>query len=397
MRLSFNEYLDYLEEELLIEGSTEAAKEMEFVLVDAAGGDSGKKQYKNLEPYAIKSGFDTSLDLGKKIIQDIGLSGKGGYMAPTGTITTKTWNNGDPQWMGGNKTPKTDIVLGDKKVSLKKGSSQLMSGGPAESLSTYRAAVEQTDNFNLEGLAQEIEEGIQNLLPSTVSDFMGGADLQKTGGAVYQDTKRQKGKIADVEAGTFDKNTVLKNADTHNLKLKKQFAQLFANNIEFKKNFVFEAMTGKVKFDDGIGAADWFLVVDFDGSSEFHQVTSSQDSYVGTILAKVKPDVKFKSTAVKKKIDGKDTKTGFYRFWSVVGLGYTAAVKNMKEAYEQYENGQLLYEGFFDKVKKIYNKFTSFLSNLFSKIKDFVTSSVKNMQDFLGLEPVVKFKNKVAW
>lgn len=397
MRLSFNKYLEYLEEELLVEGSTEAAKEMEFVLVDAAGGNSGKKQYKNLEPYAIKGGFDTSLDLGKKIIQNIGLSGKGGYMAPTGTITSKKWSNGDPQWMGGNKTPKTDIVLGDKKVSLKKGSSQLMSGGPAESLSTYRVAIENTENFNLDGLAKEIEEGIKNLLPSTVSDFMGGADLQKTGGTVYQDTKRQRGKIADVAPGTFDKNTVLKNADNHNLKLKKQFAQMFSNNIEFKKNFVFEAMTGKVKFDNGIGAADWFLVVDFDGSSEFHQVTSAQDSYVGTILAKVKPDVKFKSTAVKKKIDGKDTKTGFYRFWSVVGLGYTAAVKNVKEAYEQYENGQLLYEGFFDKVKKIYSKFISFLSNLFNKVKEFVTSSVKNMQDFLGLEPVVKFKNKVAW
>ena len=49
----------------LLEGSTEAAKEMEFVLVDAAGGSSGKKAYKNLEPYATKNGFDTSLDLGK--------------------------------------------------------------------------------------------------------------------------------------------------------------------------------------------------------------------------------------------------------------------------------------------------------------------------------------------
>lgn len=397
MRLSFNQYLDYLQEELLLEGSTEAAKEMEFVLVDAAGGNSGKKKYKNLEPYAVKNGFDNSLELGKKIIADIGMSGKGGYMSPTGTITSKTWDNGDPQWTGGNRTPKTDIILGKKRVSLKKGSSQLMSGGPAESLSTYRAAIEQTDNFNLEGLAQEIETGIQNLLPSTVSDFMGGADLQKTGGTVYQDTKRKRGKIADVAPGTFDKNTVLKAADDHNLKLKKQFAQLFSNNIEFKKNFVFEAMTGFVKFDNTEATADWFLVVDFDGSSEFHQVLSSQDRYVGEILAKVKPDVKFKSTAVKKKIDGKDTKTGYYRFWSVVGLGYTAAVKNMKEAYEQYQNGDMLYEGFFDIVKRTFARFTAFLSKIFSKVKEFVTSSVKNMQDFLGLEPVIKLKNTVAW
>ena len=77
----------YTKLKTLVEGSTEAAKEMVFVLVDAAGGDSGKKQYKNLEPFAIKNGFNSSLDLGKKITDTIGLTGKGGYMAPTGTLT----------------------------------------------------------------------------------------------------------------------------------------------------------------------------------------------------------------------------------------------------------------------------------------------------------------------
>ena len=381
----------------LLEGSTEAAKEMEFVLVDAAGGSSGKKSYKNLEPYATKNGFDTSLDLGKKIIQDIGLSGKGGYMAPTGVLTKKKWSDGTPHWLGGNKTPKTDIVLGNRKVSLKKGSSQLMSGGPAESMSTYRAAVENTTSFDLSNLAQEVEDGIRNLLPSTIGQFMGGADLQKTGGTVYQDTKRKRGKIGDVAPGTFDKDKVLKAADDHNLKLKKQFADLFANNIEFKKNFVYEAMTGKIKFDGGEAAAEWFLVVDFDGSSEFHQVKSSQDSYVGEILPKVRPDVKFKSTAVKKKIDGRDTKTGFYRFWSVVGLGYSAAIKNLKNSYEQYENGELLQEGFFDAAKRIFNNFMRVIKNVFSKMRAFITASVKNMQDFLGLQPVINFNNNISW
>ena len=39
----------FLEEELLSEGSTEAAKEIEFLLVDAGGGNSGKSGYKNLD------------------------------------------------------------------------------------------------------------------------------------------------------------------------------------------------------------------------------------------------------------------------------------------------------------------------------------------------------------
>ena len=381
----------------LLEGSTEAAKEMEYVLVHAAGGKQ-ESEYKNLTPYAIKNGFETPLDLGKKIINDIGLSDKGGYMSDSGKITSKKWSDGTPQWTGGNVTPKTDIVLGNKKVSLKKGSSQLMSGGPDESLSTFRAAVENTENFNLEGLAKEVEDGITNLVPSTVGDFMGGVDLQKKGGTVYKNTKQKKGKLGDVAPGTFDKDTVLKAADDHNLLLKKKFADLFTENIEFKKNFVYEAMTGAVKFDKGPAAADWFLVVDFDGTFEMNEVKSANDPYVSKVLSKVKPDVKFKSTAVKKKIDGvKNQKTGHYRFWSVVGLGYTAAVKNLNNAYEDYENGELLQEGFFDKVGKIFKKFTQFLSRVFTKMKEFITSSVSNMAEFLGVEPEITFDNNISW
>jgi len=381
----------------LYESATDAAKEMEYVLVDAAGGDSGKKEYKKLEPYALKK-FDSALDLGKHIIDGIGLTDAGGYMAATGTITKKKWSDGTPQWTGGNKTPKTDIVLGNKKVSLKKGSSQLMSGGPDESMSTYRTAVENTTSFDLTNLAKEVEDGITNLLPSTVGEFMGGADLQKTGGTVYKDTKRKKGKIGEVEAGTFDKDKVLLAADQHNLALKKKFADLFAENIEFKKNFVYEAMTGAVKFDKGPAAADWFLVVDFDGTHEMNEVKSADDPYVSAVLAKVKPDVKFKSTAVKKKIDGvKNQKTGHYRFWSVVGLGYTAAVKNLNNAYEDYENGELLQEGFFDAVKGIFKRFQQFLSRVFMKMKEFITASVNNMAEFLGVEPIIKFNNNIKW
>ena len=54
-------------------------------------------------------------------------------------------------------------------------------------------------------------------------------------------------------------------------------------------------MTGAVKFDNGDASADTFLVVDFDGSSEIHEVKSSSDRYVSEI-SKVNPDVKFKTS-----------------------------------------------------------------------------------------------------
>ena len=379
----------------LAEGSTEAAKEMEFVLVDAAGGDSGQNGvYKNLKPYAVKNGFEDPIELGKKILSNANISTRGTTRMSVSAPVSK-------EWRGTNTTPKTDIIIGGEKISLKKGSSQIMSGGSDEALSTFEVAVKGIGGFDkgLNQLAKDIEQGIKDLMPSHVGTQMGGASIQKKGGTVYQKTKSKQGKIADVAAGSFDKDKILKDGDDLNIRLKKQFSDLFAGNQEFKKHFVFEAMTGKVKFGGNEGTAESFLVVDFDGSANYHKVTSPNDPYVAKILPQVKPDVKFKSTAVMKKIDGKDTKTGHYRFWSTVGLGYNAAAKALKEVHDQVDNGELQYlsEGFFDAIKKAWNKFKTFLKTLFTKVKKYVTSSAQAMMDFLGIVPDITYTNKVTW
>ena len=270
---------DYVNKvQMLSEGSTEAAKEMEYLLVHVANGriPPAKKKFKNLKPYAQKNGFKKPEDLGKKILQNAGLSGRSGSMVDAQPVNK-------PTWKGSNTTPKTDIIIDKNKISLKKGSSQLMSGGPAESGSTFEVAASKVKGMQkqLDSLAKECQEGIENLMPSTVGTQKGGKDDQ-------------------VKAGTFDKDEYLKNADDFNLELKDKFRALFQNNVAFAKEFTFEAMTGKVKFNDNNGTATHFLVVDFDGSAEYHKVSKSTDSYVAKILPKVKPDVKFKSTSVKK-------------------------------------------------------------------------------------------------
>jgi hypothetical protein len=369
---------------------------MEYVLVDAAGGDSGKTKYTNLEPYALKNKFDSSLDLGKSILDKVKLLGKDGEnkMSSSADVSNK--------WLGTNKTPKTDIWIAGKKISLKKGASQIMSGGPAETHSTFIAAIEVMGgklDKDLFKLASEVESGIRKLMPSHVGTQKGGVDIQKKGGKIFQNTKKQTDLIAKVAAGSFNKDTLLKDADAFNHKLKKQFADLFARNEEFKKEFVFEAMTGTVKFGGNEGTADYFLVVDFDGSAEYHKVKNSKAPYVTKILSKVKPDVKFKSTAVKKKIDGKDTKTGHYRFWSTVGLMYTAAVEANNEAYDLVNSGELEYlsEGFFDAIKRAWNKFKTFVKNLIEKVQKWIKQSANNMMEFLELKPDIKFNNEIVW
>ena len=390
--LRFKKYID------LVEGSTEAAKEMEYVLVDAAGGDSGKTSYPNLEK-AIK-GKDP-LELGKEILTKVDLLGKGGEnkMSVSAKVNSKNWpDDGTPMWTGGNKTPKTDIIISSKKISLKKGSSQLMSGGIEESLSTFNVATRKTkgfDKFN-DDLAIEIEQGIKDLMPAKLGDFMGGADIQKKGGTVYKKTKTKQGKIADVAAGSFTKDKILSAADKHNMKMKQKFRSFFDGNKAFYKEFVFEAMTGKVKFDDNEGTATHFLVVDFDGDGHLENVITSADAYVSKILQRVNPEVRFKSSAQTKKKTGK---TGFYNFRSVVQLSYTAQSKAVKEVYDMVDSGELQYlsEGFFDAIKRAWNKAKTFIKNLWDKVKKWISSSVNRMMDFLEIKPQITMTNEITW
>ena len=99
----------------LTEGSTEAAKEMEYLLVHVSKGriPAAKNKFKNLKPYAIKNGFKTPEDLGKQILKNAGLSGTSGSMVDNQPVNK-------PTWKGDNTTPKTDIIIDRKKISLKK-------------------------------------------------------------------------------------------------------------------------------------------------------------------------------------------------------------------------------------------------------------------------------------
>ena len=396
--LRFKQYIS------LAESSTKAAKEMEYVLVDAAGGDSGNTEYTNLKPYAIKNNFDSPLDLGKTILDKV--SSK---LTLDGTARMSVSADVSDKWFGTNKTPKTDIWIAGNKISLKKGASQIMSGGPDESISTFHAALKAIGgNFDkdLLLLANDVETGIKKLLPSYKSEQMGGIDMQKYGGTVFQNTKMKTGPIATTTKikgskgyGKLDKDKILRTANSLNKTLTKQFTELFTGNQKFKKEFVFEAMTGKVKFGGNEGTADYFLVVDFDGSAEYHEVKNSKAPYVTKILSKVKPDVKFKSTAVTKTKKGIKSKTGYYRFWSTVGLVYSAAVKANNEAYDLVNSGELEYlsEGFFDAIKRAWNKFKTFVKNLIEKVQKWIKQSANNMMEFLELKPDIKFNNEIVW
>jgi len=68
-------------------------------------------------------------------------------------------------------------------------------------------------------------------------------------------------------------------------------------------------------------------------------------------------------------------------------------------AYDLVNSGELEYlsEGFFDAIKRAWNKFKTFVKNLIEKVQKWIKQSANNMMEFLELKPDIKFNNEIVW
>tara|TARA_B100001057_G_scaffold467076_1_gene524847 strand:+ start:360 stop:1490 length:1131 start_codon:yes stop_codon:yes gene_type:complete len=349
----------------LYEADTKAAFDMERVIVSAAGG-----------PKFTSKLIRNSDKVGERIAKKLKLKGLGGSMPKNTYPASKEWNKyfAPGKAKGSTLTPKTDIIIGKKKVSVKTGDAVLMSGEAKEATATFYTAMDNTGTVS--DAVKKLRNHIDNLLPST--------DMTKYG---------IKGSKTDlVQAGKFAEVEILKKADEAHHAFKEDMRAVFANSPDFSREFTFEAMTGKVKFGGNDGTADHFLVTDYEGlKPTIHKVTSSSDAYVGKIMKYVNPDVTFKSGSKKVTKDGVETKTGYYTFWSAVKVGVKMVIE------EEIRNGDLLTEGILDIVKRGFAKAVSWVKNFFQKIYNLISKSYKTLLEFMVLEPEVTFNNKISW
>jgi len=346
----------------------QAAYDMEKVIVAAAGG-----------PSFVTDHIPNSVEVGKKIVTSLKLTGKGKMPANTYPATDRWaeyFKPGKPK--GSTLTPKTDFFIGSKRISLKTGDAQLMSGEKKEASATFYVAAEESGQ-SLDEAVQKIEKHINNLLPNT--------DMRKLG---------IKGNKTDlVAAGKFAEIEILKNADDAHHAFKDDLRAAFSNNPKFAQAFTFEAMTGMEKFGNNEGTADHFLITDFEGNAKIEKVTSSSDSYVKKISKQVNPDVKFKSTqsteSQLKSPTNPKGKTGYYTFWSAVGIGVKMVVE------EEMKKGDLLTEGVLDIFKRAMKKAVNWIKSFWKKVKKQISKSWDSLIKFMAMEPVVNFNNTVKW
>lgn len=270
--------------------------------------------------------------------------------------------------------PKTDLLSIDQKLKLsaKKGPAQLMSAVRDESKATVLAAAKTV------GLDKKIQKSILDALSqmavNTKTDKLNTAELRKS------DPKKLKSEINKNAKKILDAATIA------NAKLQQELDKAFTANPEFKKAFVYEAMTGEQKFGKK-SPAEANYVIAF--NNDFTQVKIEDISKLSSpMVAKVadltKLVVGFKSVSYKKKGE----KAG-YTFFSSVRLTLKDLVEKQESLDEVLNSNQINEIDILDKIKQ----FFSYLYDKFNKLIDFISDGIKKIEELLkeGIEKVLDF------
>jgi len=229
-----------------------------------------------------------------------------------------------------NTTPKTDVMLGNKRISVKVGNAQLMSGGKNESIATFYAAAKHVPGILKTQEAKDVIDTFEKFV--TVG-------YTKDGGVE-----------ANIKGG---KDKILKAGDKAHKEMSDKLETLFNKSEAFKIAFAQEAMSGYEKFGPNSEAYAQY-VLSVDKNYDNPQLHSTQDdSYASKIADQMKLTVRFKSTSEKLKGE----KTGRYRFWSVVSL---------------ISDPSKLKEGLVDSLKDIINKTTDYITQGIASLTKFV-------------------------
>lgn len=334
----------------------------EVVIVDAWNCDQAGNKTK-----CSKGAGAIPISVGRAIVDALKSSGfKKGAASRLGDATIEVTSEWSQYFEGGKipsgtKTPKTDVVIGKNKFSVKMGVGQLMSAAKAESTATFYAALRKTGKSNAE-LTSMVEEQIKALAGST---------LPKSKGEIAPKIKAGKDKaIARAEAAHKALMDTLRNA--------------FANDAGFATAFVHEAMSGEVKFGSSSPArAQYILSTNADGSKV--SVYNIDDAaYCAAVAKKARVQVRFKTTSEKK--GGK--KTGYYRYWSVVSL----IMGKMEEEFAAA--GDTLTEGV---LTDIWGRITAFVAEIWNNIKGWLSQSWQNLMAFLDIDVDLVFDNAIEF
>lgn len=300
------------------------------------------------------------------------------------------------------RTPKTDIIIGSSRISLKMGAAQLMSGGAPEAKATFFAAYAQ-----VKGLKESVETEVTKEFKELEESMTRLGNPENAGGETFKLQQNKDGttpQLKDLKgkpgSGEINKSYAAVKAkkanaqqkmvakmDTINNNVKKLLQNAFVANPKFGSAFVQEAITGEVKFGARSNScAEYVLCSDITGTnSEYHK--SKDPSFISHALSLSQPICRFKSTSSSK---------GTRNIWQVVAIVMGKYDETMEECYN-FSDGKVLTEGVLDWLRKKWSQFKSFVSNTWNSAYEWITSSAENLFSFFNVEPQMQFKNEITW
>lgn len=264
-------------------------------------------------------------------------------------------------------TPKTDVLIGDMRFSVKIGLAQLMSGGKAESSATFEAA---TKNSNPELKKSPQYKKTTDVLEGFVKSTLAPSKLRPL-----------------IAAGTDD---VVNKAEKAHKDCMLELGKLFNESKTFKVEFAREAMSGYEKFGKtSNAAAEFMLVASADGSQvKIHSV--DDDKYCLKIANAMKLQARFKTSqrtlASMKSPTNKKGGTGEYNYWSVISL----IVDSMQDSEDLNESIEL-------QEIKLLKIIRGWVSKTWRKVTTFFKGGLIKLKKFLGVQPDPSFNNKIKF
>ena len=255
-------------------------------------------------------------------------------------------------------TPKTDVLIGTMRFSVKIGLAQLMSGGKDESTATFEAAISKSQP-DLTSSPQY--KKVVNVMEGFVKNTLAPGQLRPI-----------------IKAGD---NPIVNAAEKAHKSAMSELGKMFEQSDSFKIEFAREAMSGFSKFGEkSNAAAEYMLVATASGDrTVIHSVYD--DNYCTKIANAMTLSARFKTAS--RKLKGK--KTGEYNFWSVIGL----IVDSMQES--NHIGGNILNEA------NLLNIAKNWISKTWNRATSFFKGGINKLTKFLGAEPEIKHKNEIEF
>ncbi len=320
-----------------------------------------------------KPKYNGVLSVGLKIVQNsFGKSTKGKmlhYGQASGTIS-EGWDEYFIKYTGKpavypTNTPKTDMILSNANISLKKyGGSQLMSGGKAETLATLGFAYDNAPD----SIKSKPFDNAWQQLNTTIADEYVRFKLPP-GGQVSKISKGQMSSPREIKK-------IIKETMSNNRAMTSALTEIFQNEL-IKKEVVREAMSGRKKFSDKQAAATHMMKFGVDGSSEYIAI---DDKLVSKYTNATSFNISFKTSGT-----GGDAWTALKGIYKEEKINLDDIIA---ESIDETDK-EFLEEGLFSRaVKTVKNWIIRLLKKVWDKIKKFLMKSLDFALDLIGIKMV---------